>query len=102
MWPTLPGTIAGGAACGAAAAGAAAVAFWVGGLAGVCAAAGVSPAAAKAIAHPINLIFTPVTSLGLAARGPAPPVDFAASIGAAFGSLKRLFGPTVEGPWPAA
>jgi hypothetical protein len=34
--------------------------FWLGALAGVCAAAGVSPAAAKAIAHPISLIFTPV------------------------------------------
>jgi hypothetical protein len=31
---------------------------WLGAFAGVCAAAGVSPAAAKAIAHPINLIFT--------------------------------------------
>jgi hypothetical protein len=106
MCPTLPGTIAAGAAFGAAAAGAPAVAFSVGGLAGELtgpwAAAGVSPAAAKAIAHPINLIFTPVTSLGLEARGPAPPVDFAASIGAAFPTLKRLFGPSVEGPNAAA
>jgi hypothetical protein len=70
--------------------------------AGACAAAGVSPAAARAIASAINLIFTPVTSLGLEARGPAPPVDFAASIGAAFPTLKRLFGPSVEGPNAAA
>jgi len=42
---------------------------WLGALAGVCAAAGVSPAAAKAIAHPISLIVTPVPVIGaLAAR----------------------------------
>jgi hypothetical protein len=34
-------------------------AVWLGALAGVCAAAGVSPAAAKAIAHPISLIKNP-------------------------------------------
>jgi hypothetical protein len=34
----------------------------LGGLAGVCAAAGVSPAAAKTIAHPISFIFTPGSS----------------------------------------
>jgi hypothetical protein len=37
--------------------------------AGACAAAGVSQAAAKAIAHPIRLIFTPVAALGPEARG---------------------------------
>jgi hypothetical protein len=37
---------------------------WLGALAGVCAAAGVSPAAAKAIAHPISLIVTPVPVFG--------------------------------------
>src|SRR4029453_3322082 len=39
-----------------------AVTGWSGG--GTCGAAGVSPAAAKAIAHPISLIFTPVTVIG--------------------------------------
>src|SRR5690348_9875317 len=37
---------------------------WLGALAGVCAAAGVSPAAAMAIAHPISLICTPVPVIG--------------------------------------
>ena len=46
-------------AAGAAAAGA----VWAGGLADACAAAGVSQAAAKAIAHPIRFISTPVASL---------------------------------------
>jgi hypothetical protein len=62
----------------------------VGVLAGVCAAAaGVSPAAAKAIAHPINLIFTPDMHWDWKARLRVP--DLRASIGAAFRSLKRLF-----------
>jgi hypothetical protein len=70
MCPTEPGTIAGWAASGLVAscavpaggvvAGAAAsVVVGAGEADGVCAAAGVSPAAAKAIAHPISLIFTP-------------------------------------------
>src|SRR5690348_6592718 len=89
MWPTVPGTTAGCAASGlsgfcAVPAGGVAVlgcaaaiiaawswvgwaaAVWAGAgeLAGACAAAaGVSPAAARAIAHPINLIFTPVGML---------------------------------------
>jgi hypothetical protein len=54
------------AAAGAAAAGL----LWLGGLACACAAAGVSPAAAKAIAHPINLIFTPVSVFGTGNAGP--------------------------------
>src|SRR5215213_3718983 len=70
IWPTEPGTTAGavGASglpgfCAVPAGGvatlAAAEAFWLGALAGPCAAAGVSPAAAKAIAHPISLIEIP-------------------------------------------
>src|SRR6476619_1487104 len=83
-WPTLPGTIDGWAASGlaapwtvpavgVAAAPGAAEAFWAGALAVVCAAAGVSPAAAKAIAHPISLIFTPVSNaLGRKREKPRP------------------------------
>ena len=60
------------------------------------AAAGVSPAAARAIAHPINLIFTPVCiALGRRRENRAP--DLAVSIGAAFPSLKQEFG-TARGP----
>src|SRR6478672_2910463 len=103
MWPTVPGTTAGWAASGLAAscavpaggvAGAVAgAAFWAFGLgepAGACAAAaGVSPAAAKAIAHPISLIFTPVACVGTGdARCRAPVLRV--SIGAAFRTLKRL------------
>src|SRR3982751_4834083 len=62
-WPTVPGT--GAALAGA---GAAVVAAGVGAFAGVCAAAGVSPAAAKAIAHPISLIVTPVGVIGSGRR----------------------------------
>ena len=57
---------------------------------GACAAAGVSPAAARAIAHPISFIRTPVTWVGtgtLAARAP----ELGGLIGAAFRSLKRQF-----------
>ena len=76
MCPGVPGTgaaaSAGGAVAGAAtfAYGAAAVAsVWAGALAFVCAAtAGVSPAAAKAIAHPISLIFTPGDVVGTGKR----------------------------------
>jgi hypothetical protein len=66
--------------------------FWtgVGELGAGCAAAGVSPAAARAIAHPINLIFTPVCiALGRRRENRVP--DLAASIGAAFPSLKQDF-----------
>jgi hypothetical protein len=59
MWPTVPGTTAGAVGAGGVAAVAAAEAFWLGAPAGDWAAAGVSPAAAKAIAHPINLIDIP-------------------------------------------
>src|SRR3954465_12052934 len=99
MWPTLPGTTAGCAAsglvasCAVPAGGVAVVtADGVGALAGGvagpwAAAAGVSPAAAKAIAHPINLIGSPdVLGTGSAVA----PSDLAASISAAFGTLKRL------------
>ena len=97
MWPTravddsrltgvgLAGSCAvpaGGVAAGAARAGRA------GALAGAWAAAGVSPAAARAIAHPISLIFTPVTIIGSRKRRVALP-DLRASIGAASGTLKR-------------
>lgn len=62
----------------------------VGELAGACAAAadaGVSPAAAKAIAHPISLIRSPdVLGTGYRERGPAS----ARSISAGFQSLKRV------------
>ena len=98
-WPTVPGTIAAGwarlglpgfwavPACGVAAA-----LLWtgVGALGADCATAGVSPAAARAIAHPINLIFTPVCiALGRRRENRAP--DLAVSIGAAFPSLKPEF-----------
>jgi len=98
MWPTDPGTIAGWAAsglvasCAVPAGGVAVVAdetFSVGAVVGAwaAAAAGVSPAAAKAIAHPINLIISPdVLGTGNAA---APP-GLAASISAAFDALKHL------------
>jgi hypothetical protein len=70
-------------------------AFWAGGLAGACAAAaGVSQAAAKAIAHPIRLIFTPGMRWVSSARLRAP--DLRASIGAAFESLKRPFGDGIQ------
>ncbi len=63
------------------------------------AAAGVSPAAAKAIAHPNNLIISPdVPGTGNAA---APP-DLAVSISAAFRTLKRFIPATVEAPSGAA
>jgi hypothetical protein len=106
----LPGTTAAGWAAsevGAEAAGAAAAgAFWAGALAVVCAAAGVSPAAAKAIAHPISLIFTPVSyALGRERETPRP-IDFAVSISAGFQTLKRLFqdviGLSVDGARAAA
>src|SRR5438067_3608797 len=79
----------------------AAVAVAAGELAGVCAAAGVSPAAARAIAHPINFIFTPVgTRWDGNARCRAP--DLAASIGVAFRTLKQEFRRGVEGGLRAA
>src|SRR5437868_2091131 len=62
MWPTLPytiGAVAAGGVAAVAAGAAAAGAFWAGELAWAPAAAGVSAAAAKAIAHPISLICTP-------------------------------------------
>jgi hypothetical protein len=70
MCPVVPGTIAGWPAsglpgfCAVPAGGVAtgaAMFVWAGAgvLAGVCAVAGVSQAAARAIAHPIRLIFTP-------------------------------------------
>src|SRR5689334_9255610 len=46
---------------------------WVGALAGACAAAGVSQAAAKAIAHPMCFISTPVTCLEPEGTGPRLP-----------------------------
>jgi hypothetical protein len=67
-WPTLPGTIAAGVVV----AGAEAVWAGAGELAGVCAAAGVSPAAAKAIAHPISLIITPIAFMELGRATPRP------------------------------
>ena len=54
---------------------------------GTCAAAGVSPAAAKAIAHPISLICTPDSAWNWEARMRARICD--GSIGAGFRSLKR-------------
>jgi hypothetical protein len=66
----------------------AAVAFWVGAVVWPIAAAGVSPAAAKAIAHPISLICTPDSAWNWR-RGCAS--DFAGSIGAGFQSLKPVF-----------
>src|SRR6185503_11641454 len=75
---------AGGAAFGWAATGALAG----GGLAGVCADAGVSQAAAKAIAHPIRFICTPGDYLEPEAQVRATAVS--GSIGAGFRSLKRL------------
>jgi hypothetical protein len=99
----LPGTIAGWAASGLPAVWAVpaggvaveveAVAFWAGALAVVCAAAGVSPAAAKAIAHPISLICTP-DSVELGAR---MRTRFSGSIGAGFRTLKRLFQDVIRG-----
>jgi hypothetical protein len=74
---------AGGAAFGWAAAGVLAD----GELAGACAAAGVSQAAAKAIAHPILFISTPDHMLEPKTQVRAAGI--ARSIGAAFGSLKR-------------
>jgi hypothetical protein len=90
IWPTLPGT--GAAVAGVGAAGTDAGA---GELAGACAAAGVSPAAAKAIAHPINLIFTPGDVVGIGKSRCALP-DFGASIGAAWPTLKRLIRAAAE------
>lgn len=116
-WPTVPGTtLAGWAALGfagfcAVPAGEGAVAdgaegtegFRVGALAVVWAAAGVSPAAAKAIAHPISLICTPDSAWN---RERGCPPGFAGSIGAGFESLKRLIQLVVrrgvEGVRPAA
>src|SRR5204863_5095928 len=102
---TLPGTIAGCAAsgfvascavpAGGVAAGTAAAAVGLVELAGVCAAAGVRPAAAKAIAHPISLIFTPGMRWDWS-RGCASP-QLRGSIGAPFGRLKRLISTRVDG-----
>ena len=73
----------------------------VGAVAGAWAdAAGVSPAAAKAIAHPINLIFTPIAFVRLERVTPRP--DLPVSIGVGFGSLKRLSWRGVEGVADAA
>ena len=47
-----------------------AAAVWLGALAGPCAAAGVSPAAANAIAHPISLIYTPDSAWNWSASAP--------------------------------
>lgn len=57
-------------------------------LAGVCADAGVSQAAAKAIAHPIRFICTPGDYLEPETQVRAAEVS--GSIGAGFRSLKRL------------
>src|SRR4051794_1796831 len=109
MCPTVPGTTAGcptsalPAFCAVPAGGVGIVAgavvvdaFCVGALAGACAAAaGVSQAAAKAIAHPIRLIFTPGMRWVSSARLRAP--DLRASIGAALQSLKRLFRDVMDG-----
>src|SRR5437764_9767823 len=97
MCPMLPGTTVGGWAvsglpgfCAVPAGGvaaAAAGAFWVDEPAWASAAAGVSPAAAKAIAHPISLIDTPaVPGTGHADAHP----DLGRSIGAGFAALKRV------------
>ena len=53
-----------------------------------CAAAGVIPAKARAIAHPISFIFTPVTCIRTESAT-APP-EFRGLIGAGSRSLKRL------------
>src|SRR5205085_9367241 len=93
MWPTVPGTIAVAAgAVARASAGATTVDCAVeagAGVVGVWAAAGVSPAAARAIAHPINRIVTPDTVIGTEKRRDAHP-DLGASIGWPSGTLKRL------------
>jgi hypothetical protein len=60
----------------------------VGVLVGVCADAGVSQAAAKAIAHPIRFICTPGDYLEPEAQVSATEVS--GSIGVGFRSLKRL------------
>jgi orotate phosphoribosyltransferase len=57
-----------------------------GAFAGGCAATGVSPAAAKAIAHPISLIYTPAS----AGTGTTDAAPLAGSIGSGFVRLKRL------------
>jgi orotate phosphoribosyltransferase len=97
MCPTVPGTTAGAVAASgvpafcAVPAGGLAVAdgvedkFWLGAIAGACAAAGVSPAAAKAITHPISLINLPCRDGTADAEAPR----LRGSIGAAFQSLKR-------------
>ena len=104
MWPTVPGTTAADCAasglpafCAVPAGGCAVVAaattFWLGALAEAWAAAGVSPAAAKAIAHPNSLIETPDSG----ERPDAGAPDLRGSIGAAFQSLKRDFGQVLMG-----
>ena len=111
MWPTLPGTIAGCAASGlfgscavpaggVAAAGAVVAAAWLGAGACATAAAGVSPAAAKAITHPISFIDTPDSVPGTGSAEARP--DLAGSIGAAFWSLKHDLGWGVAGVHAAA
>jgi hypothetical protein len=63
--------------------------LWTDGLVCAWAAVGVSPAAAKAIAHPINLIFTPVSAYLGEVRDRAS-LEVERSIGAASESLKHL------------
>jgi len=65
-------------------------------LAGACAAAGVRPAAAKAIAHPISFIHNPGCVQRDWKRRFALP-DFGVSIGVGFRRLKHLFPTTVAG-----
>src|ERR1700760_4351160 len=98
MWPGAPGTIAGGVAAsglvascavpagGVAVAEGAADAPWLGALPGAWAAAGVSPAAAKAITHPISLINIPCSGGTVNAEAP----KLRGSIGGGSGRLKRL------------
>ena len=70
-------------------------------LAGACAAAGVRPAAAKAIAHPISFIHNPGCVQRDWKRRFALP-DLRVSIGVGFESLKRLIPTTVDGVFRAA
>ena len=107
-WPTEPGTTVGGwAASGlpgfcAVPAGGVAVVAAAGALGAgavwLMAAAGVSPAAAKAIAHPISLIFTPGwnrRAAGLRLRNIRPYKH-------GFPEPQAGLGPGVEGTWRTA
>ena len=74
---------------------AAAGALAEGAFAGACAAADVSEAAAKAIAHPMYFISTPVACWDRKRR--AAPPEVVRPIGRAFGSLKRVMDMRMDG-----